>query len=376
MKEKLAVSVIIPLYNVEKYIGECLDSLLAQTFTNFEVIVVDDCSTDSSPAIVENYAPKFNGRLKLAHMKKNSGGAGFPRNMGIELARGEYIFFLDPDDTITPTALEELYPIAKKFDADVVHCEKWYYIPEKFWNNAEYRKQPSINTHPTGEKIFTTKPTVLTDNFERRIVEYSKRWLTWSVCLQFIRRNFIVENEIKFGDFYCEDLLFTLCEISCAKKYVVAPNIFYNYRSERENSAVNEKLNVSQNVCKRITALKKGIAYLDKFLNDIDFYSKRPYLKYILFDSFAQEILGYFYEIYAHIPAHALDDLLKKEFSKDVTPALRAFIFGSMNVNQLLLFRAQQKVAVLENELKSDRQQLALAQQRIAALETKLRRVN
>ncbi|MBR1807751.1 MAG: glycosyltransferase family 2 protein [Selenomonadaceae bacterium] len=130
----------MPLYNVEKYVGECLDSILAQTLQDFEVIVVDDCSTDSSVAVVESYMSKFDGRLKLTRMKKNSGGAGLPRNKGIEFSCGEYLAFVDPDDTITPTAFEELYTLAKNFDADVVHCEKWYQLPDEFYNDAEYRK--------------------------------------------------------------------------------------------------------------------------------------------------------------------------------------------------------------------------------------------
>ncbi|MCR5833692.1 MAG: glycosyltransferase family 2 protein [Selenomonadaceae bacterium] len=89
----IPVSVIIPLYNVEKYIGEALDSLLAQTFKNFEVIVVDDCSTDSSCAIVENYKEKFNGRLTLFHMEENTGSGAMPRNKGLYLSRGEYVTF-------------------------------------------------------------------------------------------------------------------------------------------------------------------------------------------------------------------------------------------------------------------------------------------
>ena len=89
------ISVIIPLYNAEKYIGDCLESLLVQTFQDFEVIVVDDCSTDNSVAIVQSYAEKFGGRLKIARTKKNSGGGGYvPRNLGLNLSRGEYIFFL------------------------------------------------------------------------------------------------------------------------------------------------------------------------------------------------------------------------------------------------------------------------------------------
>ena len=108
-----AISVIIPLFNAARHIGECLDSLLAQTFTDFELIVVDDCSTDSSPTIVQSYAEKFGGRLKFYSNEKNS-GPGASRNKGLMLSRGEYIYCLDADDMYTPTALEESYPLAKK----------------------------------------------------------------------------------------------------------------------------------------------------------------------------------------------------------------------------------------------------------------------
>ena len=70
------------MYNAEKYIGACLDSILAQTFKNFELIVVDDCSTDSSCTIVDSYTKKFGGRLKLVHTEENSGGCAVPRNVG------------------------------------------------------------------------------------------------------------------------------------------------------------------------------------------------------------------------------------------------------------------------------------------------------
>ena len=107
-----SISVIIPLYNAEKYFGECLDSLLAQTFKNFEVIVVDDCSTDNSLAIAKSYLEKFGGRLKISRMYVNSGKPSLPRNKGLAVSRGEYIYFMDNDDLITPTAFEELYTLA------------------------------------------------------------------------------------------------------------------------------------------------------------------------------------------------------------------------------------------------------------------------
>ena len=193
------------MYNAEKYIRDCLDSLLAQTLKNFEVIVVDDCSTDSSPAIVESYTEKFGGRLKLAHMKKNTGSGGFPRNKGIELSRGEYIFFMDADDLVTPTALEELYTQAKKYDADVVHCEKFYMVPDEFTYHSEFRKHLKPWNYSTGEKVLITEPLVLENNFEERIKNFFyPRKLDWAIWNHFIRRDFIADNEIRFCDSFAE----------------------------------------------------------------------------------------------------------------------------------------------------------------------------
>lgn len=121
-----AISVIIPMYNAEKFIAECLDSLLIQTFKNFEVIVVDDCSTDNSLEIVKGYKPKFEGRLTVAQMEKNLGIESIPRNVGFGLSKGEYIFFMDADDFLLNSALETLYNAAKKYNVEVVYSGSYY----------------------------------------------------------------------------------------------------------------------------------------------------------------------------------------------------------------------------------------------------------
>ena len=95
-----SISVIIPMYNMEKYIGECLTSLANQTFQDFDVIVVDDCSTDNSRKFVQGFLETFSGRLKLKKMSKNSGYPGLPRNTALDMARGKYIYFLDSDDLL------------------------------------------------------------------------------------------------------------------------------------------------------------------------------------------------------------------------------------------------------------------------------------
>ena len=102
----MKISVIIPVYNVEKYIEDCLNSILVQTLKDFEIICIDDCSTDNSLQIIETYTHK-DKRIKILKNKKNE-GPSYTRNIGIEMAQGEYIYFLDSDDMIEKNALQEL----------------------------------------------------------------------------------------------------------------------------------------------------------------------------------------------------------------------------------------------------------------------------
>lgn len=111
------VSVVIPAYNAERYIGECLDSVLSQTLGDLEVVCVDDCSTDSSPAILAEYAAR-DGRLRVLRQPSNM-GPGAARNRGMDEARGRYIYFMDADDTLAePSALMELSTLAEELDLD------------------------------------------------------------------------------------------------------------------------------------------------------------------------------------------------------------------------------------------------------------------
>lgn len=110
-------SVIVPIYNIEKYLSRCIDSVLAQTFSDFEVILVDDGSRDNCPAICDAYAEKDH-RIKVVH--KQNGGLVSARQAGIRIATGEYVFPLDGDDAILPDALESAYEIIQKHHPDMV----------------------------------------------------------------------------------------------------------------------------------------------------------------------------------------------------------------------------------------------------------------
>lgn len=114
-----AISIIVPIYNVENYLRKCIDSILAQTFTDFELILVDDGSTDNGGEICDEYGYKDN-RIKVIH--KKNGGLSDARNSGIKIAKGNYIGFVDSDDWIEPNMYEILYKLCVENDADLSTC--------------------------------------------------------------------------------------------------------------------------------------------------------------------------------------------------------------------------------------------------------------
>ena len=365
-----AVSVIIAMYNTEKYIGECLDSLLAQTFTNFEVVVVDDCSTDNSPAIVESYAPKFGGRLRLMRLQTNSGSAGAPRNMGLELSRGEYIFFIDDDDTITSTALEELYTVAKNFDADVVACEKYYDVPENFWYDAEFRKQLKPFSYQAGG--FVTEPALIGEDTFERVKACAQGRFLWNLWSKLIRRDFMIENNVRMMSSVHDDMLCTCFIIYSAKKFVRVPNIINHYRNRSDSITWRSRAGVN-GLQKHFRSLKLGFAHLDEFLSGREFFRQRPDMKYLALEIYVREMLNYFQDIYAQIPAPALDELLRKEFGDGDNTALATFVFSAMNIQRLQL---NQVVNQANQQAQQFNRFAAQAKQRIADLENEIKRLN
>lgn len=117
------ISIIVPVYNAEKYLKECVDSILKQTFNNFELILIDDGSNDKSMEICENYR-KMDSRVKV--ISKKNGGAASARNLGLDIARGRYIGFVDSDDIIHNRMYEVLYITAIENSSDIVICDFEY----------------------------------------------------------------------------------------------------------------------------------------------------------------------------------------------------------------------------------------------------------
>ncbi|MBQ9487886.1 MAG: glycosyltransferase [Selenomonadaceae bacterium] len=357
-----AVSVIIPMYNAEKYIGECLESILAQTFQDLEVRLVEDASTDNSCAVVESYIENRKGggmdRIKLVRRKINSGNAAAPTNLGITISRGEYLFILDNDDLITSTALEELYPIAKKFDADVVHCEKFY----QFKNTKDDGEVLGISA---GQ--FVTEPTLISDDFAERVISLYKVQFVWNLWTKLIRRDFILENDLKMVSGISADAMFTCLLVCSAKRYVRVPNIINFYRAV-ENSLSSKKRTAPEKFHVWMHSLIKGFQLFDKFLSEREFFKNRPDMKYLALEVWVRECCNYLFDIFAQIPVWQLDELIRHELEdvQDKT-ALMAFIFGRMNIFNLQLnqqvLMLQQMNAQIQKQNETIQQQQALIQQ-------------
>lgn len=156
MDEKL-VSVIIPAYNIEDYIGRCLDSIISQTYKNLEIIVVDDGSRDHTGEILDNYAKK-DRRIKVIH--KENGGVSSARNKGIEAAEGDYIGFIDGDDLIESEMYKTLVDLLEEENADIAHCGYQMVFPDRI----DYY-------HNTGKKKIQTTEEGLKDLLSGEMIE-------------------------------------------------------------------------------------------------------------------------------------------------------------------------------------------------------------
>ena len=215
------LSVIVPVYNTEKYLRDCIDSILAQTFTDFELILVDDGSTDNSGPICDEYC-QLDGRIRVIHQK--NGGVTVARKRGVEVSSGEYVTFVDSDDWIDRTAFEEVLGFQ---DADILIYDMVREFPDE--------SVLVVNDVPagsySGDRLKQLHSVMLFDYAHHRPVIHP------SLCTKLIRRE-IIEQVIKnVADniAYGED---ALCSYACmldAKCIVVTGKTGYHYRSNPDS---------------------------------------------------------------------------------------------------------------------------------------------
>lgn len=229
------VSIIVPVYKAEAYLHRCVDSILDQTFTDFELLLIDDGSPDRSGEICDEYAQK-DSRIRVIH--KENGGVSSARQRGLDEAVGEYTIHADPDDWVEPNMLEELYKKAKQDDADIVICD--------YFNNIG-TKQTICRQCPSSLE----PKQVLMELFQQ---------LHGSCCNKLARRVCYKQYGIEFprGINYCEDL-FTWVQFLSHKEVKVAylNKAFYHYFDNPESITRRYQRSQYETRCKFVELLEK-----------------------------------------------------------------------------------------------------------------------
>lgn len=216
------VSIIVPIYNVEKYLDRCIQSLLNQTLKEIEIILVDDGSPDNCPRICDEYAQK-DSRIKVIH-KKNA-GLGYARNSGLEIASGEYIAFVDSDDFVDVRMYEILYNTAKQNQCDAIFCGFYKEIKQsvfiKVIEAAQYTEYEKTDLKKIIPDFIASPP------YSRS--EYIHDMSVWH---SIYRHSIIYTNHIRFiseREYASEDIPFQIDFLSVANKIAFIPDLLYTY---------------------------------------------------------------------------------------------------------------------------------------------------
>ena len=232
------VSVIIPVYNVEKYLRQCLDSVINQTLQDIEIICVDDGSTDRSRSILEEYQ-KRNDRILL--LRQQNQYAGVARNNGLKVAKGEYIFFMDGDDFCSNTLLDETIELAEQTKADIVVFDHYRY--DERTRKKEHKKDVTESMLPEKCRTFNyqTNP--------QRIMSIVNP-VPWN---KIIKRDFLLKWELQFEPLSStNDITFSALAIACASKIAYLNKPLITYRVNMDNSITSTKTQKLDNVIRAL----------------------------------------------------------------------------------------------------------------------------
>ena len=214
------ISVITPVYKVEKYLNKCIDSILNQTFTDFELFIVDDGSPDRCGQIADEYAKK-DRRVRVIH--KNNGGAPSARNAGIVKASGEYLYFPDSDDWLEPSYLEQLYNTAIRTGANLVVSG---YTMEYYENNSNQTYQVSVT-----EKNYANQKEV-----RQNLHQYFDNMMMAVPWNKLYKADYIHDNNILFPNLKWDDLHFNMEVIMNINSVAISSSAGYHFFRSRQGS--------------------------------------------------------------------------------------------------------------------------------------------
>lgn len=275
-----AITVLVPVYNTEKYIKQALDSLVSQSFSDFEVLCINDGSTDGSREIIQEY---LDNDQRFRVIDKENSGYGSSMNRGIREAKGEYIAILEPDDFFEADALQTLYDLAHESDADVAKANYWFY-----WSSPKDRNQLiEVCKAPFTDTPFA--PRDMQDVF----------FTIPSIWSGIYRRSMLLEKRVSFletaGASY-QDMGFQFKVWCAADKVVMTSKAILHYRQDNEASSVNDP--------KKAMAVVRELNSCERFIeDDADFDKLCKLLFRLRYDSYMwnfarldEEARGEFFE--------------------------------------------------------------------------------
>lgn len=303
---KIKVSVIVPVYNVEDYLEECLKSIINQTLNEIEIICIEDCSTDNSLNILEEFAKK-DSRIKIIKNQSNKGLAAV-RNIGIKASKGEYLSFVDSDDYLDLRTYEKTYKKSKELNLD-------YLLFKSTTVNA---KTGEFNPNDSYFSLYQF------EDFEKDVFTHNDtKDFTCELCVQsgskLIRREFLVKNNFYYFEnhIFEDELFFYTVYLNAERISVILENLYY-YRTNRQGSIIANRGNSFIDIVeifRRIRAIFYESGNLD---NEY---------KYFLYDRFFRHIFNRFNQVskdlkedfYQEIRKDFHIFLLNKEFFEDIS---------------------------------------------------------
>ena len=228
MKREILVSIIIPVYNVEKYLEECLENAVKQTFNAIEIIAVNDGSTDSSLKILERYAQQYDN---IQIINQENRGQSSARNTGLNHAKGKYVYFLDSDDYIDLNMIEECFDLAEKQNLDIINFDAQVF----YENGFETDFKPNYNRSDILEST-------VYEGDEKYKYTISKNAYKASVCLSFYSREFLKKSDLNFYEgIKHEDELFSAKSFLLANRVMYYPKSYFHRRVRKGSTMTQAK---------------------------------------------------------------------------------------------------------------------------------------
>lgn len=290
MVDTKEISIIIPCYNASKYLRQCIDSILNQTFKNYEIIFIDDKSTDNTLDILQEYKNNSDADIKILENKYNI-GPSFTRNKGLSAATGNYIAFIDSDDYIEPQYLEVLYKLIKQYNTEISMCSLKYVTED-----GELIKEATI------EFLLEDKISII-----NKMISFG---IEPAMCGKLISRKLINDNHISFEYDGFEDTLF-LFDIYCRiERTVCIRYSLYNYRqieTSISHNGLTKHCNYIRTFANLLSKVKNRLEHKIKF----NIHQKNMIYKYFLHSS-----LIMLSPVLKNIDEEKLDNMLDEELTK------------------------------------------------------------